>query len=108
MKAKIGFTLVEVMIVVAIIGLLAAVGIPSVIGALKQTKIRAKTRNIQDVMRAKGMCTLPSDMGGLDAETGDDVSSDICSYLNGVSTLSDLDVGGDSITIGNIGTIPTY
>jgi len=105
---KKGFTLVEVMIVVAIIGLLAAVGIPSILGAMEKSKVKAKARNVQDVMRAKGMTTLPVDMGGINATAGQTVTADIFDHLEGVTAIGDLDVGGDSMTIGAIGTAPTY
>ncbi len=108
MKTKKGFTLVEIMIVVAIIGLLAAVGIPSILGAMEKSKVKAKARNVQDVLRAKGMTTLPVDMGGINASSGEDVSTAIWAHLEGVSAIGDLDVGGDSMTIGAIGTEPTY
>ncbi len=106
---KQGFTLVEIMIVVAIIGLLAAIGIPSILNAMSNAQDKAKLRNIADVMKAKGMCVLPTDMGGINATNGQVVAAGIIlSHMDGVSTLSDLEVGGDPITIGAIGTEPTY
>ncbi len=108
MKSKKGFTLVEIMIVVAIIGLLAAVGIPSILGAMTRSQTKAMERNVQDVLRAKGMCTLPTDMGGIDATTGQDVSAAIFSHLEGVTAIADLKVGSHSLTVGGVGTLPTY
>jgi len=108
MKTKKGFTLVEVMIVVAIIGLLAAVGIPSILGAMEKSKVKAKARNVQDVIRAKGMCTLPADMGGVNATDGADVDTEIFNHLDGVTQISDLDVGGKTMSINSIGTAPAY
>ncbi len=111
MKTKKGFTLVEVMIVVAIIGLLAAVGIPSILGAMEKSKVKAKDRNIQDVIRAKGMLTLPTDMGGANLGDGDDPltsTPDIWAHLDGVASEADLQIGDDAITINSIGTLPSY
>jgi len=105
---KQGFTLVEIMIVVAIIGLLAAIGIPSILNAMSSAQDKAKDRNVADVMKAKGMCMLPIDMGGINAEEGDNVSTNIYDHMDGVDDLDDLDVGGDSITVGAVGTDPTY
>lgn len=60
---KKGFTLVEIMIVVAIIGLLAAIGIPSILGAYATSQQKAQARNIAEVEKAKGVLTLPTDSG---------------------------------------------
>ncbi len=57
---KKGFTLVEIMIVVAIIGLLAAIGIPSIIGAYQNAQLKSAMRNVAEIEKAKGVMTLPS------------------------------------------------
>ena len=109
MKNKKGFTLVEIMIVVAIIGLLAAVGIPSILGAMTKSQTKAMERNVQDVLRAKGMCTLPTDMGGFDlVGTDTPTTTQLFTHLDGVSAIADLKVGSHSMTIGDIDTLPVY
>ena len=111
MTKKSGFTLVEIMIVVAIIGLLAAVGIPSILGAMTRSQTKAMERNVQDVLRAKGMTTLPTDMGGSDytgATSEANVTTALWTHLDGVGSLADLKVGSHSMTVGTIGKLPTY
>jgi type II secretion system protein H len=46
-----GFTLMEVMIVVAIIGLLAAMGLPSILSALQKKGMRKALSDLTDVCR---------------------------------------------------------
>jgi len=50
---KKAFTLVEILIVVAIIGLLAAIGVPSFINARKNAEDNMKTVNVSAVNAAK-------------------------------------------------------
>ena len=106
--SKKGFTLVELMIVVAIIGLLTAMGVPVIIGAMNRAEVKAKARNIQDVLRAKGVSCLPTDVGGDNSKPGDDVSTNIFRHLRGVTAVGDLKVGSSSLTVGVIGIAPSY
>ena len=117
MKAKKqGFTLVEIMIVVAIIGLLAAIGIPSILGAYATSQEKAKARNVAEVEKAKGVLTLPASSGlpGAMELTDTTLSLDSgAAYTNLMAALSitaksELTVGSDAITIGTLATKATY
>lgn len=117
MKAKKqGFTLVEIMIVVAIIGLLAAIGIPSILNAYSTSQQQAKLRNIAEVEKAKGVLTLPASSGLPGAMALENTTADLSggSYVTNlmaalsIDALTDLDVGSDSITVGTLATKATY
>jgi type IV pilus assembly protein PilA len=117
MKAKKqGFTLVEIMIVVAIIGLLAAIGIPSILNAYSNSQDNAKLRNIAEVEKAKGVLTLPesSELPGACGLTDNTLplteaneGSNLLSALS-IRSFDELDVGEDPITIGSLATKATY
>ena len=99
---KSGFTLVEIMIVVAIIGLLAAIGIPSFQTARTKSIEKAKANNIRIVEGAVGQWAI--DNGKADSDSVG--ASDIWSYIKGATAASDLtsttgplSVGGATITL---------
>ena len=109
-KGKKGFTLVEIMLVVSIVGLLAILCIPSILGAYKVAQQRAMERNIADVEKAKGILSLPSgmivgamDLDGNDAKSFDcpQVHGNLCAILR-ITDYSQLNVGNKTFNPGNM------
>jgi prepilin-type N-terminal cleavage/methylation domain-containing protein len=103
-----GFTMVEIMFVISIIGLLAALGIPSVVKAYSSAQTKAMDANVASVEKAKGVLTLPSGLNmagamGLDiTDDFDDAAvSNLCAALR-INDISELTVGKHTITIGDL------
>ncbi len=103
MKKK-SFTLVEIMIVVAIIAILAAIAVPSLTANRAQAVERTKAANIK-MVKAAINSALAADVTAVRSDI--DTFDEIKAYLDAdITAESDLDVAGQSITIS--GTDVTY
>lgn len=74
-----GFTLVEIMIVVAIIGLLAAIAVPNFVRARETAKKNAIINNLRVLESAKQQWALEKKKASADVP----VSTDLTPYLKG-------------------------
>ena len=100
MRNRKGFTLVEIMIVVAIIGLLAAIAIPSFMRARTTSQQNACINNLRQIESAKEQSAMANNLAN-----GSDPNADWTTYLKG--EVAPTCPGGGSYTINKIGTNAT-
>jgi prepilin-type N-terminal cleavage/methylation domain-containing protein len=96
-NTKSGFTLVEIMIVVAIIGLLAAIAIPNFVKARENAQLHSIQNNLRILDGAKDQWALENKQG-----TGSTPAwTDLTPYLKGATVKT---VVGETYVIQTVGT----
>ena len=101
MLRKKGFTLVEIMIVVAIIGIIIAIAIPSFIRARETSRSRACQENLAKIDGAKEQYALDENLG----QDGAVAMSDLVGATLYLKREPECPADG-AYTVNNIGTDP--
>ena len=100
-NGKTGFTLVEIMIVVAIIGLLAAIAIPNFVRARESAQLNTIANNLRILEGAKEQYALEYKL----ATSAPVTEADLLPYLKGQLAINP--VVQETYTIVDVGTLIT-
>jgi len=102
---KAGFTLVEIMIVVAIIGLLAAIAIPNFVRARATSQANACINNLRQIDAAINEFAL--EQGKTTGSAAPSLTSDLTPYikLNANNSIPTCPAGGN-YTVNPVGNVP--
>ena len=101
-KSK-GFTLVEIMIVVLIIGILLAIAVPNFIKARESSRKQTCIANLKQIDSAKEQCAMENKW-----DTGAPVAwTDLVNGANGYMKAQPTCPSGGTYTINVVGTSPT-
>ena len=107
-KAQKGFTLVEIMIVVAIIGILIAIAVPGFVKARTQSRIRACQENLTKIDGAKEQWALENnETTGATPGWTDLCAADGTGYIKADPGTGPECPGGGTYAVGAVGTDPT-
>jgi prepilin-type N-terminal cleavage/methylation domain-containing protein len=99
-KARHGFTLVEIMIVVLIIGILLAIAIPNFVKARESSRTKSCVANLKQIDSGKEQWAMDNKKNTGDAVTSTDLAP---AYIK---TFPSCPSGG-TYTVGAVGTDPT-
>ncbi|MEQ1823917.1 MAG: prepilin-type N-terminal cleavage/methylation domain-containing protein [Fimbriimonadaceae bacterium] len=100
-KRNKGFTLVEIMIVVLIIGILLAIAVPNFIKARENSRTRTCIANLRQFEAAKEQWAMENKKGSTDVPTSGDLSPD---YIKSIPATCP---SGGTYTIGAVNANPT-
>lgn len=101
-----GFTLVEIMIVVAIIGLLAAIAIPNFVTARDNARVNACINNLRQIDSAKEQAALALSLASTATPTAAQLDAYIKGNYAGLECPYDGDTGVTAYPLTALGTNP--